>query len=321
MAFTVDDSVIDWLLAGDPAIRWQVYRDLLDADANKVQVERERIAYHGWGQRLLAEQSADWRWGGGFYSPKWTSTTYTLLLLRRLGLEPSHEGAREACHVLLNRGFYSDGGINLFVTWERSETCVTGMVLSLLGYFRIEDPRREQIVDFLLGEQMGDGGWNCEQYLGAVHSSFHTTISVLEGLREFEQAASYRAAEVARACRRAVTFLLQHRLFRSDHTGEVVDARMTRFSFPPRWRYDVLRVLDYLQAVAWPPDPRLEDALELLHKKRRVDGRWVLQNRHPGRTFFELEEVGQPSRWNTLRALRVLRRYGRHVSLSGEETA
>lgn len=246
-------------------------------------------------------------WGGGIYSPKWTSTTYTMLLLRRLGLEPEHPQALKACELLLDKGFYRDGGINYFASYEHSETCVTGMVLSLLSYFRFPDERVQAITDHLLRQQMADGGWNCRSYRGDTHSSFHTTISVLEGLREYEKADAPEAGEVREAQVRGREFLLAHRLFRSHRTGEVVSAPMTRFSFPPRWHYDVLRALDYFQECGAGRDERLAEAIEIVIKKRKPDGRWLLQNRHSGKTHFEMERVGQPSRWNTLRALRVLK--------------
>lgn len=204
-----------------------------------------------------------------------------------------------------------------FVPYKHSETCVTGMVLSILAYFDFQDERLTGLVEHLLTQQMADGGWNCESYKGATHSSFHTTISVLEGLREYEKRRP--DPRLTDSQNRAVEFLLIHRLFRSHRTGEIVDARMTRFSFPPRWRYDVMRVLDYFQERNIPPDPRMADALDLLKKKRRPDGTWVLQNKHPGRVFFELEAVGQPSRWNTLRALRILQWYERQHSESRVE--
>ena len=309
------NSITEWLLEGDPAIRWQTRRDLLGAEERTVEAERRQVAATGWGAKLLSFQEPSGLWAGGLYSPKWTSTTYTLLLLRRLGLESGHPQAERACRLLLDKGFYADGGINYSPTSQHSETCITGMVLSILAYFNYRDERLTKLVEHLLGQQMADGGWNCQSYQGATHSSFHTTLSVLEGLREYEKRRP--DPRLVASQDRAVEFLLIHRLFRSHRTGEVVDPRMTRFSFPPRWRYDVMRVLDYLQERNIPPDPRLADAIKLINKKRRPDGAWPLQNRHPGRTFFELEAVGQPSRWNTLRALRILQWYQAYP-LSGE---
>jgi hypothetical protein len=249
------------------------------------------------------------------YSPKWISTTYTMLLLRRCGLSPDNEQAQVSCRLLLDRGFYRDGGINYFRSYEYSETCVTGMILSILAYFHLADRRVERLALHLLEQQMPDGGWNCESYRGATHSSLHTTVSVLEGLWEYEQLGSAGGGQpsfvpvVREAQARGREFLLQHRMFRSHRSGEIIDPRMTRLSFPPRWRYDVLRALDYFQQCGAETDDRLADAVEIVLKKRRPDGTWPLQSRHPGRSYFEMETVGQPSRWNTLRALRVLRWY------------
>jgi hypothetical protein len=301
----VINSVLTWLLEGDPAIRWQTQRDLVEADETVVQTERQQVTLQGWGARLLSYQEASGLWAGGLYTPKWTSTTYTMLLLRQLGLPPDHPQVLKACRLLLDKGFYGDGGINYFASLKHSETCVTGMVLSILAYFDCEDERLKQIVEHLLEQQMPDGGWNCQSYNGATHSSFHATISVLEGLAEYDRRRP--SSRVVESQQRGVEFLLVHLLFRSHRTGVVVDPRMTRFAFPPRWRYDIMRALDYLQACRFPYDERMRDAIALIQQKQRPDGTWLLQNRHPGRTFFEMEVVGQPSRWNTLRALRILK--------------
>jgi len=283
----------------------------MDVETDVLEIERKKISTQGWGARLLQYQEETGLWSGGLYSPKWTSTTYTLLLLRRLGLDPDNPQARRGCHLLLDRGYYPDGGINFFPSYKYSETCVTGIILSLQAYFQNQDDRIENIVDHLLTQQMTDGGWNCQSFKGATHSSFHTTISVLEGLREYDIYSLGKRNEVMEGIKRGCEFLLVHRLFRSHRTGKVVDPRMTRFSFPPRWRYDILRALDYFQAIQMASDPRLQDGLEIVRKKQRSDGTWVLQSRHPGRSYFECEQVGKPSRWNTLRALRVLRWFDR----------
>jgi hypothetical protein len=300
-----DNSVLTWLLEGDPAIRWQTLHDLVEADETVIQTERQQVALQGWGARLLSYQEPSGLWANGLYTPKWTSTTYTMLLLRRLGLPSDQPQAYQACRLLLNEGFYRDGGINYFASFKHSETCVTGMVLSILAYFEFEDERLERLVEHLLEQQMPDGGWNCQSYQGATHSSFHTTISVLEGLAEYDQRRP--SSRVVESQQRGIEFLLLHRLFRSHRTGAVVDPRMTRFSFPTRWHYDIMRALDYLQARRLPYDQRMSEAIALVRQKQRPDGTWPLQNRYPGRTFFEMEAVGQPSRWNTLRALRILK--------------
>jgi hypothetical protein len=300
------DDVTTWLLEGDPAIRWQVMRDLLGEPESVWKAEQSRIGDQGWGAQLLSHQDDVGRWTEKLYGYKWISTTYSIVLLRRMGLPAGDPRADLACRLFLDEAQWPDGGINISVSLKRSETCVTGMTLALLAWFDIDDPRREQLVDYLLADQMADGGWNCERYNGASHSSFHTTINVLEGLREYAQAAGILAAETTAAEERGREFLLEHQLYRSHKTGDIVDDRMLRLSFPPRWRHDGLRGLDYFRAADSPTDDRLAAAIDVLMGKRRRDGRWPLQQRHPGRTWFEMEQVGQPSRWNTLRALRVL---------------
>jgi hypothetical protein len=301
------NPVIQWLLDGDPSIRWQTLRDLVSSNLNEVQREQECIPIEGWGARLLALQDQSGMWAGGIYTPKWTSTTYTMLLLKRLGLPPKNHQALKSCKILLDRGFYHDGGINYFSSLKHSETCVTGLILSVLAYFQHEDERIHNLAKHLLAQQMRDGGWNCQSYKGATHSSFHTTISVLEGLREYEKFQPKNVEGIQQAQKRGREFLLIHRLFKSHRTGEVVNPAFTRFSFPPRWHYDILRALDYFQECEAQTDARLSDAIEIVLRRRKQDGKWVLQNKHPGKAFFEMEKVGEPSRWNTLRALRVLK--------------
>ncbi len=300
-------SNITWLLEGDPAIRWQTRRDLLDEPPAAYEPDRVQVAAEGWGAALLARQDVAGTWGGGLYGPKWISTTYTLLVLRHLGLSPDNAQAKSGAALLLDQGFYRDGGINFFKSFKHSETCVTGMTLALLCYFRLSDERIHQIVEHLLGQQMPDGGWNCERPKGATHSSFHTTLSVLEGLHEYRLLHPDRASSLAPAIAAAHEFLLLHRLYRSHRTGEVADPDFARIYFPPRWHYDFLRALDYFQWVAASSDERMSDAIDLLRSKRLPDGRWKHGQNWAGRVFFEMEPVGQPGRWNTLRALRVLR--------------
>jgi len=305
------DPVLAWLLKGDPAIRWQVGRDLLGWPLREWRAEQARVASEGWGARLLARQDDAGRWTRRLYGQKWISTTYSMVLLRQLGLPNDNPRAVKSGFLFLEEGLWCDGGINPTATQQRSETCVTGLVLGLLSWFRVADPRREQLVGYLLGQQMDDGGWNCQRDRGATHSSFHTTINVLEGLRDYVEGNGPRATEARRAEARGREFFMTHRLYRSHRTGRIVDPAFTRLSFPPRWHFDVLRTLDYFQASRAPYDKRLEDPLSVVLKKRSKAGRWVLQNRHPGTTFFELETAGKPSRWNTLRALRVLKWHAR----------
>jgi hypothetical protein len=237
-----------------------------------------------------------------------------MLLLRDFGLPANNPQAGKACKVLLDGGLQRDGGINygIWARWtRRSETCVTGMVLSILAHFAYEDARLDTIAAHLLEQQMPDGGWNCQRSAGATHASVHTTISVLEGLRNYELRCGPKSREARAAQRRGREFLLAHRLFRSHRTGEIIKPIFTRFSFPPRWHYDILRALDYFQAVNAPRDPRLAKAIDIVRSSRRKDGRWSLQHTYKGKTYFELERLGAPSRWNTLRALRVLKWWDR----------
>jgi hypothetical protein len=309
----MSDAVIDWLLAGDPAIRWQVLRDLTDAPARTVARERRAVgAGNDWAARLLARQGADGRWAadqggnGGLYTPKWTSTTYTMLLLRDCGLAAPNASATRACAQLLAHGRQDDGGIG-YGPRTASETCITGMVLSIVSAFAFDDDRVDHIVDHLLEHQLADGGWNCRWRQGPTHSSVNTTISALEGLRCFTAHRPYKARLVQAAAQRGREFLLVHHLYRSHRTGRVMKPEFTRFVFPPRWHYDVLRALDHFRDVDAPRDARLEDAIALVHAAQHADGRWRLRYAYRGSTYFTMERVGAPSRWNTLRALRVLR--------------
>lgn len=300
-------KTISWLLEGDPSIRWQVQRDLLKLPEKKYEAEQKRISKEGWGKRLLDLQDSDGCWGGGMYGPKWISTTYTMLTLRLLGLPPNNPQAKRACKLFLDKGFYTDGGINFFsYAWKHSETCITGMILAMLSHFRYPDEKIHSIASHLVSQQMSDGGWNCESYKGATHSSFHTTISVLEGLFEYESLFPEIKKTIKKVRERGHEFLLTHRLYKSHRTGEIFDAKMTTMPFPPRWRYDFLRALDYFQSCNAQRDERMNDAIELLQKKQKRDGLWPMNSGMSGRKFFDLEKAGQPSRWNTLRALRVL---------------
>ena len=319
-------GAIRWLLGGDPAIRWQVLRDLVGAPERTVERERRRVGRAGWGARLLARQDPEGTWAsglssdGGLYLPKWISTTYTMLMLRDFGLPADDRRVRKACKLLLDRGLQRDGGIS-YGTWaqwtRRGETCVTGMVLSILSYFECDDARLDTIAGNLLEQQMPDSGWNCRRPYGATHSSVHTTISVLEGLRLYALHRGRRGRAVRAAEHRGREFLLVHRLFRSHRTGRVIKSEFTRLSFPPRWHYDILRALDYFHAVDAPRDMRLGEAIDVVRSAQREDGRWPLQHSYKGKTYFTLERGGAPSRWTTLRALRVLKWWDRERAAPG----
>jgi hypothetical protein len=303
-----DDELIKWLLAGDVAIRYQVYRDLLGQEKPGL---RKRIAKEGWGAAFLARRHSDGHWGKAFYQPKWTSTHYTLLDLKHLAIPPSNKLIQESIRVILRNEKAGDGGINPARSIADSDVCVNGMFLNYACYFSIEAAGLRSVVDFLLHEKMPDGGFNCESnQRGAVHSSLHSTLSVMEGILEYRRNGyRYRLKELNSAWRASLEFILQHRLFRSSRTGKVIDKKMLLLSWPSRWRFDILRALDHFRDAGVKYDSRMDDAIEVLLKKRRQDGTWPLQGRHPGATHFEMEQVGRPSRWNTLRALRVLKHF------------
>lgn len=317
---TPKDPAIDWLLAGDPSICWQTMRDLTGSAENAVERERKKIACEGWGDRLLSLQDSQGKWGGGasadvgLYTPKWISTTYTMLLLRDFGLPQSNGQAQKACALLLDRGIQPDGGVS-YGTWakwtRRGETCITGMVLSILSYFRYQDSRLDTIAEHLLDQQMPDGGWNCRRPGGATHASMHTTISALEGLRLYELHRSRDLRNIRAAQVRGMEFLLQHHLFRSHRTGKIIKPEFLRFAFPPRWHFDILRGLDYFQCINAPRDRRLTEAVEIVRGRRSDEGLWPLEYAYRGKTYFDMESLKKPSRWNTLRALRVLKWWDR----------
>jgi hypothetical protein len=313
-------TVLDWILEADPSIRWQALRDLADAPAEVVASERARVATEGWGARLLALQGDDGQWEGGALFPggwwdrpagghwtehggqPWTATEPTLTLLRVCGVDPSDERVRRAVEQVRDHCRWEHEGQAFFD--GEVEPCINGKTVALGVYFGQDV---EGIVARLVGEQLEDGGWNCEAERGSVRSSFDTTINVLEGLLAHERATGSSAGSVA-ARRLGEEYLLERNLFRRKSTGEVARSAWLQFSFPTRWHYDVLRALEYFREAGDPPDPRVDEAIQLLRSKQRPDGTWLLENTHPGKVHFPLEDGdGRPSRWNTLRAMRVLR--------------
>jgi hypothetical protein len=305
--------VIRWLLDSDPSIRWQVMRDLTDAPADEVVAERARVATEGAGARLLALQGADGRWGGAAWNRGWNSTMHVLMLLRDMGLDPSSDQARGALGLIRDRVTWRGCGPrecdgHAFFEGE-VEPCINGQVAAVGAYFG-ENVRR--IVDRLLAEQLSDGGWNCEAANGSTRSSFNTTICVLEALLDYERAVG-GGPEITEASLRGQEYLLERRLFRRRSTGEVIErdrkggAVWTRFAFPTWWHYDVLRGLEYLRRAGVAPDERVAEAIDLVASKHDDDGRWPLETQYPGTMPVPTDDAeGCPSRWNTLRALRVM---------------
>lgn len=315
---TGSDGAVSWLLDADPAIRWQVKRDLLAAPEQEWKAERALVEIEGWGARLLSLEDGDGQWDGGAFLPRdfdasewetvgqpWTATFFSLSQLRELGLDPSSDRAQRAVRLVgANSRWDHDGE----PYWGGEvEECVNGRVVADGAYFGVDV---SPIVARLLGERQADGGWNCERANGSARSSFATTINVLEGLLEYERFTG-GTHEVAETRRAAEEFLLERGLFRRLSTGEPADDTFLQLSYPNRWRYDVLRALDYFRAAGaltgTPPDSRMADAVAHVSAKRQGDGRWLLDWRPPGRVWFDLDSgIGEPSVWVTLRAMRVL---------------
>lgn len=309
----MSQTLMEWLLDADPSIRWQVMVDLTDAPGEQIAAERAKVATEGWGAHLLSLQGEDGRWGSAAWNRGWDSTMHVLMLLRDFGLDPTSAPARQALGLVRDRVSWKGCGPpecdnNPFFAGEL-EPCINGQVAAVGAYFG-QDVRG--IIDRLLCEQLPDGGWNCEATNGSTRSSFNTTICVLEALLAYELAFG-RRADVTAARTRGQEYLLERRLFRRRSTGEVIErdrkgnAAWSQFAFPTWWHYDLLRGLDYLRRAGVAPDERMAEAIELVESKRDGDGRWPLEVRHPGAMPVEIDAgEGLPSRWNTLRALRVL---------------
>jgi hypothetical protein len=312
------DPVIDWLLGSDPSVRWQVMRDLLDAPESQWQAERAKVETQGWGARLLAHEDEDGQWAGGAFAPRdfdfrewqevgqpWTATAFSLSQLREFGLDPASDRAKRAVDLIGANSRWDEGGQPY---WEGEvEECINGRTVADGAYFGADV---SSIVDRLTGERLDDGGWNCERANGSVRSSFATTINVLEGLLEFERATGGTAG--SRAARKSGEhYLLERNLFRRLSTGEPADEEFLLFLHPSRWQYDILRALDYFRSASEltsaAPDPGLGEAANHVRSRRREDGTWPLDRSLPGRVWFDVDDgAGNPSRWVTLRAMRVL---------------
>ena len=310
-------TVLDWLLDADPSIRWQTLRDLCDAPVDVVAEERATVVGEGWAARLLALQDEDGLWEGGALFPgrdgqplpwdrsqgqPWTATAYSLEQLMECGVDPGDERVRRAVEQVRDNCRWENAGQPFFE--GETEPCINGMVVALGAYFGQDVGG---VVDRLVGEQLEDGGWNCEVENGSARGSFNTTIRVLEGLLAHEQAMG-GSADATAARRRGEAYLLERRLLRRISTGDVADPAFLQFSYPTRWHYDVLRGLEYFRSTGERPDPRANEAIELVRSKQQPDGTWLLENTHTGAVHFTMDAGdGRPSHWNTLRALRVLR--------------
>jgi len=294
---------MDWLLDADPAIRWQVLRDIADASPAAVAAERARVPHGGWGAQLLAAQDADGRWGGGTFFPRGTGTFDTLHVLYLLGPDPEDEAVQRAVSPVHEAARWDYDPSFRFFDGE-VEPCINGRVVAIGSYFGRD---MSSVVDRLLSEQMADGGWNCEQENGSTRGSFDTSINVLEGLLEFERSAG-ASAEVRSARERGEEYLLERRLLHRLSDGEIPQPRWLEAGFPYSFNYDVVRALDYFRSARPEPDERMDEALDAVASKRGADGHWPLETAYHEQLAVDFgETVGQPSRWITHRALRILR--------------
>jgi hypothetical protein len=305
----MDALLAEWLGASsDPSFLHQLRRDLLRVSGVPLETLRRRIGREGWAKELFDRRGQNGHWGRGPYNPKWTCTHYVLYELVQLGIDSGNEACRESLGLLWARPRGRDGGINYARTVEVSDVCINGMLLTMGSHFGLEADMLGAEVDYLLSLTMPDGGWNCEYYHGARHSSLHTTISVLEGLWAYLDA-GHEHPRAEQAADAAVEYILRHELYKTRTTGEIIKDEFLKFCFPIRWKYDILRCLDLFRRRDVPFDPRMKDAIEIIEGAADPSGRWRAASQ-PGATYFVVEKNGAPGRWNTLRALRVLERYG-----------
>jgi hypothetical protein len=302
-------KIIDWLLKGDVSIQYQVYRDLLQTERKDLQ---DKIASEGWGKQFLSRRNSNGHWGKAFYQPKWTSSHYTLLDLRNLNLNPENPDVKETIQLILDNNIAEDGGVQLGPsTSKHSDVCVNGMFLNYASYFKTKELNLHSIVDCFLNDVMPDGGFNCRvKTSGARHSSLHTTLSVIEGIYEFQKTGyPYRKKDLHRTRKSAEEFILMHQLFLSDRTGRIINENFLKMPYASRWKYDILRAMDYFQFAGSKWDERMRAAFDVVLKKRNENGTWNTQSAHPGKTHFIMEKAGKPGRWNTLRALRIIKHF------------
>ena len=304
----MDDDLVAWLLEGDVAVQYRTWRDLLGRDDAAL---RDRIAAEGEGAALLAADGGEGHWGRGFYQPKWTSSHYTLLELKELGVGSNAPRPRAVVGLILDHEKGPDGGLDPSRPARPSDACINGMALGYASRFEADEDRLASVVDFLLRQQLPDGGFNCRLNRGgARHSSVHTTVCVIEGITQYQRRGyRHRVDELCSARAGSVEFLLRHHLYRSERTGEVMHPELTRLHHPARWHFDVLRGLEALVDAGVAHDPRMDDALRVIESRRGPDGRWAANRPYPGRTHLPPPRAGRPHRWVTLAALRVLTAY------------
>jgi hypothetical protein len=300
-------NLLDWLRSGDPALTYLVTRDLLGNDDDNL---RKNIRETGWCREYLNNRNPDGGWGRRFYQPKWISTHYTLLELRNLGCPGDEQMLNEINRIGIEE-CSADGGINPAVSIETSDTCVTAMYLNYACYYGADSNIINRIIDYLLNQRMTDGGYNCNfNQIGAVHSSLHTSVCVLEGYQSYLSSGNrYRETEIKKSINEIAAFMLEHRLYKSSRTGEIIDKKMLKFTYPYRWKYTILRALNALADAGVSYNEAMEDALRLIEKKQLADGRWKMQAEFAGQVYFTMEETGNPGRLITYLCLKALKAY------------
>lgn len=298
------DETMAWLLSGDVAVQYQAGRDLLGDERSEL---RRRIASEGVAAAILAAHTEP-GWGRGFYEPKWTCPHYSLLELRDLAVARDHPVCVGEVRGAIERHKGGDGGFNPADSVKESDVCMNGMFLAYGCYFGADPAGLRSIVDFVLGQRLEDGGFNCRaNRSGARVSSVHSTTSVIEGLSEYLNSGhAYRVAEVRDAIGTGTASLLARHLYQRRSSGEPIRMEFTRLHHPTRWHFDVLRGLDVLRSAGTTYDDRLDAALDVVRRHRRSDGRWAAAAQYPGQVHVAYPRAGQPNRWVTLRALRVL---------------
>jgi hypothetical protein len=303
-----NSELLEWLLTGDPSICYQTKRDLLENQEFDLKDLQSKIAMQGWGKWLLdLRDNVTGIWGNGIYSPKWISTHYTMLQLKNMGIPSTNPYYIDSSKLLLDRMWFNNGEV---AKKRLQDLCITAMLISICCYGGGQSEKINQIIDYILDKQYSDGGWNCKWDHGDLHSSVHTTLTVLEAFRDYELAGyTYRLEEIKNSLPKAWDFLLRKHLFRSERTGEIIHNTLLMLSYPCRWKYDILRCLEYFQSVGKIYDPRMEEALSIIINKKTKDNRWPVQHKHTGLVHFDMEKTGHASRWNTLRVLRILKMY------------
>ena len=306
----MDQKIIDWLEDSDPVIRFRLHRDFLHSDPATLKAIRQSIATEGWGKAFLDHRNENKHWGLAYYLPKFTSTHYTLLSLRMIHYPQNDPRVLETVNMILDQNIGKGGGITASFKYPTSEVCITGMFLNCAAYFKAPEEKLKSIIDYLISTQLKDGGFNCRYaHKHTHHSSVHTTLSVCEGLWEFEKNGyTYRLEDVRQKRKEGEEFLLCHKLFKSDKTDHIISEGFLAMHWPYHWYYDVTRALEYFVKSDHPFDSRMDEALDWLVSKRK-NGLWPLSPRRNGQYFFTMEKVSQKSKINTLRVLAILDKY------------